>query len=124
MIEWLDEPEEHDFPAAFSYLSLILPPARAAVLVERLRKQSNVTFKAKDILRASRLEILGRDNVHVKHDLKKIKRGEALSPILLVRGSLGRDVPLTIADGYHRASAVYLADDGASIPCRIIDLDW
>jgi hypothetical protein len=40
--------------------------------------------------------------VHVLRDLKKIKNGVQLSPILLVRGNLDTGAQLTIADGYHR----------------------
>jgi hypothetical protein len=35
-IKWLDEPEEHDYPAAQSYLSLIYDEAIANVHVEKI----------------------------------------------------------------------------------------
>ena len=38
---------------------------------------------AKDLLRASSLELLPEDNAHVATDLKKVRRGERLSPVLL-----------------------------------------
>ena len=76
--------------------------------------------KAKDLLRASRLELLPPDNVHVKKDLGKVDAGQLLSPILLVRGRLSADVPLTVADGYHRICASYHIDEDADIPCRIV----
>jgi len=75
-------------------------------------------FKAKDIFRASSLQLLPLSNSHVKKDEKKILAGEHLSPILLVRDrSTGRVV---IADGYHRMCAVYAFDEDASIPCKIV----
>ena len=40
--------------------------------------------KAKDILRAARLERLPCDNAHVVSDLAKIKKGQPLSPIQLL----------------------------------------
>mgnify|MGYP003344459168 FL=1 len=73
-------------------------------------------FKAKDIFRASSLSLLGISNSHVEKDRRKIARGKALSPILLVRQS-GKVV---IADGYHRLCAVYGFDEDAPIPCKIV----
>ena len=52
----------------------------------------------------------------------KVKRGESLSPVLLVRGEMRRGVPLTIADGYHRVCASYHLDENADIPCHLADL--
>ncbi|MDE3223340.1 MAG: hypothetical protein KGL79_07890, partial [Acidobacteriota bacterium] len=83
---WLDEPEEHDFPAAAHYLSLVLRPRDVSTIVAQLRVATTLYFAAKDLLRASNLELLERDNVHVRHDLDKVKSGRRLSPVLLVRG--------------------------------------
>lgn len=115
--QWLEAPEEHDYPAAESYLSLIYPSADAAKLVESLRLSEVVRFKAKDIFRASSLSLLGVSNSHVKKDQKKIKAGKALSPLLLVRDTANGKV--VIADGYHRMCAVYSVDEDALIPCKI-----
>ena len=111
---WKDEPEEHDFPAAFDYLSLLTTPVAAARYVESLKNAKTVTRKAKDLLRASGLELLSEDNKHVAKDLKKVKDGEKLSPVLVLRGQ-----PLIIADGYHRICASYHLDENTDIPCRI-----
>lgn len=46
--------------------------------------------------------MLPRENLHVTMDLKKVQKGDDLSPVLLVRGDLGKAAPLEIADGYHR----------------------
>lgn len=118
---WKNEPDEHDYPAAHDYLSLVLDPAAADRTVDALRKAELATRKAKDLLRASGLPELPRDNVHVASDLKKVKAGARLSPVLLVRGSMSHGVPLTIADGYHRVCASHLIDEDAPIPCRIVD---
>lgn len=116
-ISWLPKPEPHDYAAAASYLSLLMPPKAAAVLVSSLRRAPLVQFKAKDIFRASQLSLLGVSNSHVEVDRRKIKRGKPLSPLLLVRDAAhGRVV---IADGYHRLCAVYTYDEDAWIPCRI-----
>ncbi len=118
---WKEEPDDHDYPAAESYLSLILPPTEAKELADRLRDRPIEHFKAKDLLRASRLPVLGLDNGQVAKDLDKIKRGKLLSPVLLVRGHLAADVPLTVADGYHRICASHQVDEDADIPCRVVD---
>jgi hypothetical protein len=119
---WKDEPEEHDFPAASDYLSLLVEPAECAAIVKALRRAPLTHRKAKDLLRASALPLLSQDNVHVAKDLGKVKAGQRLSPVLLVRGRAGRAVPLTVADGYHRICASYHLDEDADIPCRIADL--
>jgi len=117
-IRWLAEPEEHNYPAAASYLSLIWPPARVAEAIEALRQAPVERFKSKDIFRASALSLLGTSNLHVDRDREKIRAGKELSPLLLVRDPrVGRVV---IADGYHRLCAVYGFDEDAWIPCKII----
>lgn len=119
---WKDEPEDHDFPAAADYLSLLLPQAKVDALVKALRGATTTHRKAKDLLRASRLEALPADNVHVAGDLDKVRKGKLLSPVLLVRGRGDAAVPLTVADGYHRICASYHLDEDADIPCRIVEL--
>lgn len=121
-LRWKHEPEDHDYPAAQDYLSLVVPEAIAGKLVEELKAASEVHRKAKDLLRASRLELLSDKNPHVAGDLRKVERGEALSPILVVRGDAARGVPLIVADGYHRICASYHLDENADIPCHIADL--
>jgi hypothetical protein len=119
---WRDEPEDHDYPAATAYLSLIHPPAEVKRVVGALQKAPLERRQAKDLLRASGLDLLPTDNAHVAADLAKVKRGESLSPVLLVRGEMRRGVPLTIADGYHRVCASYHLDENADIPCHLADL--
>jgi hypothetical protein len=117
-IKWLIEPEDHNYPAALSYLSLIYDEGTAAKMVDDLKVASISQFKAKDIFRSSSLSLLGVSNFHVNKDRKKIKKGTSLSPILLVRdGSNGKVI---VADGYHRMCAVYSFDEDAIIPCKII----
>ena len=116
------EPEEHDFPAAQDYLELVLPPVTVRAVVRALKAAPTVHKKAKDLSRASRLVLLAADNIHVSQDLKKVKKGELLSPVLLVRGSAPDDMPLVVADGFHRICASYLLNEDADIPCRIVDL--
>jgi hypothetical protein len=119
---WKEEPDDHDYPAAQDYLSLLMPDTRAKQVVRRLRAAPIAHRKAKDLLRASRLPVLAPENFHVARDLKKVKVGKRLSPVLLVRGQLASEVPLTVADGYHRICASYHLDEDADIPCRVVDL--
>lgn len=90
-IEWEPSPEVHDYPAALSYLSLVLGEQQAETVVAELRAAPDVWFKAKDILRASGLPELDSLNRHV-----------------------------LIADGYHRVCAVYHFNEDANVPCRIV----
>ncbi len=117
-ITWLPEAEEHDYPAAESYLRLIYPDDKVSAMVAKLQSAPIVEFKAKDIFRASQLSLLGVSNSHVERDGKKILDGKSLSPLLLVRDSQNGKV--VIADGYHRMCAVYGFDEDALIPCKIV----
>jgi hypothetical protein len=119
---WKPEPEDHDFPSAFDYLTLVLPSETAEQLVDALRTAETIHRKAKDLLRASELRLLPPTNPHVRNDLKKIRRGQALSPVLLVRGDALSGCPLVVADGYHRICASYLTDENLDIPCRVVEV--
>jgi len=119
-VKWLPRPEKHDFQAAEDYLSLIMAPRRAVEFRKKLAAARNdITHrKAKDILRASQLTLLGEDNKHVAADLRKAASGAALSPILLLRGD--EEHPLIVADGYHRVCASYWIDENTDIPCVLV----
>ena len=117
---WQDVPEEHDFPAAADYLSLLAPANEVATVVDRLRAAETLHRKAKDLLRASRLGLLPPDNVHVRKDLEKVAQGKRLSPVLIVRGRADKGVALTVADGYHRICASHHLDENADVPCRLV----
>jgi hypothetical protein len=119
---WKSEPDDHDYPAAEAYLSLVLEPALVARTVAALRRASLDFGKGKDLLRASRLDLLGEDNPHVAADLGRVRAGKRLSPVLLIRGDLGRGVSLTIADGYHRVCASYHVDENALIPFKLVSV--
>jgi len=118
---WETEPDEHDYPAAADYLSLVLADGEVTAVVAELRAAPIVHRKAKDLLRASELALLPDSNVHVAKDLAKVKSGTPLSPVLLVRGDAIRGLPLVVADGYHRICASHVLDEDADIPCRLAD---
>lgn len=117
-VEWKKNPEEHDYPAALSYLTLLYTPAGAQASVKLLQDAETTEFAAKDIFRAAQLPELDVTNYHVKKNAAKINQGEKMSPILLVRDTIRGK--LVIADGYHRICAVYQHDEDAMVPCRIV----
>ena len=117
-IKWVSGPQEHDYPAAESFLSLIYDQDAAHRYVKKLKHARLTQFKSKDIFRASGLPLLGAANSHVAKDRRKIESGEEMSPLLLVRDSACAKV--IIADGYHRLCAVYSYDEDAIIPCKIV----
>jgi disulfide oxidoreductase YuzD len=117
-IKWLPEPESKNYPAAVSYLTLLHDDATVKALVKKLKRAPMSQFKAKDIFRASGQSLLGISNSHVDKDRKKIKDGEEISPIILVRDE--KNGKVIIADGYHRLCAVYTFNEDAFIPCKIV----
>jgi len=121
LANWKEQPDDQDYAAAENYLSLIMPPGAAKRTADRLRKAAIEHWFAKDLIRASRLPIVAADNYHVAKDLQKVKAGKKLSPVLLVRGRVDAEIPLTIADGYHRICASYHLDEDTAIPCRMVD---
>jgi hypothetical protein len=119
---WKQSPEAHDFPAAQDYLELVLTPSLARAMVRKLKRAQITHKKAKDLLRASDLPLLKEQNFHVRADLRKVSKGEKLSPLLLVRGNAPGGMNLIVGDGYHRICASYHLDENADIPCLIVDL--
>lgn len=117
-IEWLPDVEEHDYPAAESYLRILYNEDRVTEIIAGFKSAAIVEFKAKDIFRASQLSLLGVSNLHVEKDRKKIQKGKSLSPLLLLRDEPNGKV--VIADGYHRLCAIYEFDEDALIRCKII----
>jgi hypothetical protein len=118
---WQSEPDNHDYPAAESYLSLVTTVAQAKKLVARLKNAPIVMHPAKDILRSAQLDLLPMDDAAVKRDITKVARGLKLSPVLIMRGDYTTGAPLVIADGYHRVCSSYHLSENELIPCRIID---
>ena len=118
VIQWLSDVEEHNYPAAVSYLSIIYTEDKVAEMIVKLRSAPVVQFKAKDIFRASRLPLMGVSNLHVEKDRDKISKGRGLSPLLLLRDTQNGKV--VIADGYHRLCAIYEFNEDALIHCKII----
>ncbi|HEU0317322.1 MAG TPA: hypothetical protein VFR49_08330, partial [Solirubrobacteraceae bacterium] len=80
-IKWLAMPEAHDYQAAEDYLRLVLGPEHVHVAVHQLRRAKHTrAWKAKDILRAARLDPLPAGNEGVAAKLAKVRDGKPLSP--------------------------------------------
>lgn len=116
---WKPAPTREDLDAARHYLSLLYPQAVAKRLVRNLTRAPTRRAIAKDLLRAGNLDLLSADESHVKQDLKRIRRGKALPPVLLIRGDMSRGIPLLVADGYHRICASCYFDEDAPVAYRI-----
>lgn len=119
-IKWHTVPEPKNYEAARYFLELILPPQTVANLISDLKKAKMSKFMAKDIFRASGVNMLGISNLKVKENKRKIRHEKPISPILLVRDI--RTNKVIIADGYHRTCALYHFDEEAWIPCKIVTL--
>jgi hypothetical protein len=117
-IKWFSKPQDHDYPAAASFLSLIFEPQVAKDLASALENAEMTEFAAKDIFRASGLPLVGVNNSHVDKDRTAVILNEKLSPLLLCRDKA--NAKLVIADGYHRLCAAYSFDEDAMIPCKIV----
>jgi hypothetical protein len=115
-INWMSRPRPTDYAAAMNYLTLIMSPAKAARIVRRLEKEPMVRRQAKDIIRASGLDLKPRNDPRVARYLRKARSGEALPPVLLVRGQ-----PLIVAEGFHRTCATFWIDQTAEIACKLVD---
>ena len=120
-IRWLADPEDKDYAAAESFLSMLIAPGSLADVIGELRGAQPGHWAAKDVLRAAGLPPLkAKQSTEVAEKLRKIKRSEPISPILLIGGI--RDY-LVIADGYHRASAAYRVDEDSLVPGRLLWLN-
>jgi hypothetical protein len=117
-IRWLDAPADKDYAAAASFLSMLVAPAPLAGVIADLRRAPAGIWLAKDVLRAAGLPPWKpKQSTEVVAQLKKIKAGKPISPVLLVGGL--REY-LVIADGYHRVSAAFRVDEDTPVPGRLL----
>lgn len=116
-IKWGERVAPEDFDSARRFLKLVFRPEDSQDLTDSLKKAPIQKFPAKDVLRAAEQEPTSKKDPAVAKQLKKIDRGEALSPVLLVRVPV--QAKLLIADGYHRVCAAYLRDEDEPVPCKI-----
>lgn len=117
---WFVRPESKDYIAARTYLSLVASESIAKQIARKLKRAGSkgvVHYRANDILRASRLMYNTWDAVMVQNDLRKIKQGIKLSPVLLVTIKDAFETPLIIADGFHRVLTCHRIDPKFEVPC-------
>ena len=114
-IKWLKEVAEHDYEAAYNYLSLKFDERRASEVVANLKRTKVTARRANDILRATGLPPLPLTDPGVQRDLLKLLSGEKLSPVLVCDQKPGAD----IADGYHRVSLAYSIDPFMAVPLKV-----
>jgi hypothetical protein len=119
-VNWRPSPDAKDLNAAARFLSLINTPSQIKGLIGDLRRSETTHHAAKDLLRASSLALLPRDEPQVEADLKRVRKGKPLSPVLLVAGDMTVGIPLTVADGYHRICAVCYFNEDAPVSCRVV----
>jgi hypothetical protein len=114
-IPWLKDVVDHDYEAAYNYLTLKFDEKSAGEKVDRMKKGELTLRRANDILRATGLLPLPLTDPGVRRDLLKVLSGEKLSPVLVCDQKPGAD----IADGYHRVSLAYNIDPFMSVPLRL-----
>jgi hypothetical protein len=119
-LAWKKKPEAEDYQGALQFLLLIYPERTARRLLRAFTRAKSVEHIAKDLLRASNLPLLPRKEAHVESDLSRIRKGKELAPVLLIRGDMAKNVPLVVADGYHRICAICYYDEDAPIACRVV----
>jgi len=117
---WNPRPAAHDFKAAFDYLTMQFTTSLARQLVRSARTAPRIERIAKDILRASNLPLLPIEERHVAENMKRIRKGKPLSPIILIQGDLTVTRPFIIADGYHRMCASCHADEDAPVAAVMV----
>jgi hypothetical protein len=117
-VQWLDDAVDDDYTAAAHYLSLLDSPKNVDKAVAEMRSAVIVEFKATDLLRAAQLAVPEENDRPTREQLKKIKNGEAISPVLLVRASALKKV--IIADGFHRVCAAYRLDPDVVLHCKLV----
>lgn len=120
--KWKSNPKVKDYVGVKNFLTLLCSANEAEKLIKRLVEAEPTEHAGKDLLRAAELPLLNEDDPHVSEDLKDIKKGKALAPVLLIRGDLKKAHSLVIADGYHRICASYIVDESSPISCRLVDL--
>ena len=109
-VTWKDELIDDHIAAACDYLSLQFSEKKVDEAKHKFSDHHKdlQKSKAKDILRASGLELLPATDSEVAGHLEKIKEGKPLHPIALVTDKNN----LYVADGFHRVCACYhIADD-------------
>jgi hypothetical protein len=116
-ITWQDDAPPSDYEAAGHYLSLVDVQKNIDKALADLKAGAIVEYKATDLLRAAQLAVPKSDDRPTREQIKKIKRGEPVSPVLLVRAPALKKV--IVADGFHRICAAYRIDPDVVLHCKL-----
>jgi hypothetical protein len=116
-ITWQDDANPSDYEAASHYLALVDIQKNIDKTLADLKVGTIVEYKAADLLRAAQLIVPKADDRPTREQIKKIRRGEAVSPVLLVRAPALKKV--IIADGFHRICAAYRIDPDVMLHCKL-----
>ena len=116
-ITWQDDANPDDYEAAGHYLALVDNQKNIDKTLADLKAGTIVEYKATDLLRAAQLIVPKADDRPTREQIKKIKHGEPVSPVLLVRVPLLRKV--IVADGFHRICAAYRIDPDVVLHCKL-----
>ena len=117
-IVWRKDAAEKNIHNAEEYMRLTFSKSDVEEAVKKFNEHKDHIefFKAKDILRSSELELLPASDEEVKEKLERMKKGEEIHPVLLVRDKH----KLYIADGYHRVCAAYHLDEAEDVACVLV----
>lgn len=116
-VAWEKKPAAEDLEAARTYLNMVLDKRAIERAIRNFRRCSTLMLEAKDVLRASGLSLLEKNDPKVSKDIKRLGKRKKLSPVLLIKGNIRTGIPMTIADGYHRVCASYYWDENCLIAC-------
>ena len=116
-ITWQDDAPPSDYEAAGHYLTLVDVQKNIDKALADLKAGTIVEYKATDLLRAAQLVVPKADDRPTREQIKKIKRGEPVSPVLLVRVPALKKV--IVADGFHRICAAYRIDPDVVLHCKL-----
>lgn len=116
---WAAAPTVDDYAGGANYLSLTLDDDHVRAVISAIRSAKTVQYRAQDLLRAARLDVLSEDDPHVKDKIDLIKAGTPMPPVLLIQGDAATHRPLIVVDGWHRIAAVYARDSEGTIPCKM-----
>ena len=116
-ITWQDDANPDDYEAAGHYLALVDNQKNIDKTLADLKAGTIVEYKATDLLRAAQLIVPKADDRPTREQIKKIKHGEPVSPVLLVRVPALRKV--IVADGFHRICAAYRIDPDVVLHCKL-----
>jgi Kef-type K+ transport system membrane component KefB len=111
---WRSDVGRRELAGAEGFLRTVLSPEHVE---EAMRQFTNAQqlrhWKAKDILKASKLDPLPAHSARAPKKLERLSRGKKLAPVLLVHRE---GQPTIVADGYHRACTSYLAGPRTCVP--------